>query len=222
MDNRKIYKNRFSDEKALEYKNAIWRILCRHFLQKYIHKDSLIVDIAAGYCEFINNIESKEKIAFDLNIDLKQFANKNVLAINSSFFEMKKYLQGKRADVIFASNVLEHLDNKEQVIQSIKICSDNLKNGGHLLILQPNIKYVKGAYWDFIDHKVALTDKALIEAAAMHKFKLKVNYPKFLPYKTKSKTPQFPWLVWLYLKMMPISGFLFGQQSFLVFEKVDE
>jgi len=222
MDNQKIYKNRFSDKKALEDKNTIWRILCRCFFQNFVTKESLIVDIAAGYCEFINNIESKVKIAFDLNTDLKQFANENVLAINSSFFEMQKYLRGQKADVIFVSNVLEHLDNKEQVIQSIKICFDNLKKGGCLLILQPNIKYVKGAYWDFIDHKVALTDKALIEAAVMYNFKLKVNYPKFLPYTTKSKIPQFPWLVWLYLKLMPISGFLFGQQSFLVFEKVDD
>jgi len=222
MDNQRIYNNRFADKKALEDKNKTWRILCKYFFQEYIHKDSLIIDIAAGYCEFINNIESKEKIAFDLNPDLKQFANEDVLAVNSSFFEVKNYLQGKKADVIFESNVLEHLDSKEQVIQSIEFRSDNLKNGGRLLILQPNIKYVQGAYWDFIDHKVALTEKALIEVATMCNLKLKVNYPKFLPYTTKSKIPQYPWLVWLYLKLMPISGFFLGQQSFLVFEKFDE
>jgi len=222
MDNQRIYNNRFADKKALEDKNKIWQILCKYFFQKYIPKDSLLIDIAAGYCEFINNIESKEKIAFDLNPDLKQFANEDVLAVNNSFFELNNYLQGKKADVFFASNVLEHLESKEQVIESIKICSDNLKKGGHLLILQPNIKYVKGAYWDFIDHKVALTDKSLIEAAVMCNLKLRVNYPRFLPYTTKSKFPQYPWFVWLYLKLMPISGFFLGQQSFLVFEKFDE
>jgi len=36
-------------------------------------------------------------------------------------------LIGKKANIIFASNVLEHLDSKEQVISAIKKCAENLK-----------------------------------------------------------------------------------------------
>ena len=42
---------------------------------------------------------------------------------------------------------------------------------------------------------------------------------RFLPYTTKSKLPQEPWLVWLYLKLMPFSGFFFGKQSLIILEK---
>ncbi len=28
-----------------------------------------------------------------------------------------------------------------------------------MLVLQPNIRYVGGAYWDFLDHHLPLTDR---------------------------------------------------------------
>ena len=103
----------------------------------------MIVLNLKGYTAFLSIYTlfdcTPEKIAFDLNPDLKQFANKDVLTVSGSFFELKNCLKGEKADVIFASNVMEHLDSKEQVIQAIKTFYDNLKNGGRLLILQPNI-----------------------------------------------------------------------------------
>jgi hypothetical protein len=209
----------------------LWQILCKYFFQRFIPKENIVVDIAAGYCEFINNIEANEKIAFDLNPDTVKFADKEIRVINDSFFNMEKYLQGRKADIIFASNVLEHLDSKEQVVSAIKICAENLKSprqslkyinrgGGKLLILQPNIKYTGAAYWDFIDHKVALTEQALIEAGEMCGLKVGYCLRKFLPYTTKSSIPQHPLLVRLFLKFLPVSGFFMGQQSFLVLEKV--
>ena len=33
-----------------------------------------------------------------------------------------------------------------------------------MIVLQPNVRLVGGAYWDFIDHQVALTEKSLVEA----------------------------------------------------------
>jgi hypothetical protein len=88
--------------------------------------------------------------------------------------------------------------------------------------LQPNIRYTGAAYWDFIDHKIALTDRALIEAGEMCGLKVVRCIRKFLPYTTKSKFPQHPFLIWLYLKLMPVSGFFMGQQSFLILEKTDD
>lgn len=97
----------------------------------------------------------------------------------------------------------------------------NLNGGGKLLILQPDIKYTGNAYWDFIDHKVALTGQALIEAGEICGLKVIYHWRKFLPYTTKSKIPQHPFFVWLYLKCMPVSSFFMGQQTFLILEKID-
>ena len=51
-----LYKQRFN-KNELHRKNAIWKILCKNFFQKYISKNSSVLDIGAGYCEFINNIQ---------------------------------------------------------------------------------------------------------------------------------------------------------------------
>jgi SAM-dependent methyltransferase len=176
-----------------------------------------VIDIAAGNCEFINNIEAREKIAFDINPDTSVYADRNVRVINDVFFNMNNHI-GKKCDIIFASNILEHLDNKEQVISSIKACYEQLVSGGKLLILQPNIKYVKGAYWDFIDHKVPLTDVALIEAGKLFGFTVSHCISRFLPYTTQSRFPMHPLLVFWYLKM-PLAWFFLDKQSFLVLEK---
>jgi SAM-dependent methyltransferase len=175
------------------------------------------MDIAAGNCEFINHIVAREKIAFDINPDTALYAGADVRVINDVFFNIKNYLHTK-CDIIFASNIFEHLDNKEQVVSAIKLCHEYLVPGGKLLILQPNIKYVQGAYWDFIDHKVPLTDLSLIEAGRLCRFTVSSVLPRFLPYTTQSRIPQHPALVFLYLKL-PVAWFLLGKQSFLVLEK---
>lgn len=220
MELKELYNNRFKYED--KKRNAIWRVLCNSFFQKFISEKDVVIDIAAGRCEFINNIKASEKYAFDLNPDVINYAQKNVNAVNASCFELKERFRGKKADTIFVSNFFEHLDTKEDVIKVLHICSDILAENGQIIILQPNIKYVKGAYWDFIDHKLALTDLALIEAGQIYGLKVKKLIKRFLPYTTKSKLPQTSWIVWLYLKLLPFSGVLGGgAQSLIILEKTD-
>ena len=87
------------------------------------------MDIAAGNCEFINNIEAKEKIAVDVNPDIYIYAKKDIFIINDSIFRLNKFME-KSCDIIFASNVFEHLDSKEDVISAINICYQYLTTGG--------------------------------------------------------------------------------------------
>ena len=80
MDGRELaelYKIRFTEEQ-LPRKNAIWQVICKHFLQKLISPTSTVVDIACGYGEFINNIIAKRKIAVDLNPDTRKFLNSDI------------------------------------------------------------------------------------------------------------------------------------------------
>lgn len=213
-----LYEVRFSGEKEKRRKNAVWKTLCEHFFQKYISSDSCIIDIAAGYCEFLNHIKAKKKIAYDLNPLTQKHANPDISVHIESFLDiMPKSLM---VDVVFVSNVFEHLNSKTDIIKSFELFRQILRPSGKLLILQPNIRYTKASYWDFIDHNLPLTDVALIEAAEMIGFRLLKNIPKFLPYTTKSRLLQHPFLVYAYIKLMPLSGWLFGQQSFLVFENM--
>lgn len=215
-----LYNARFQGSKELEIKNRIWDTLCRNFFQKYIPQDSVVADIASGYCEFINNIKAKEKFAIDLNPDVKNFANSDINIINDSVTNIKKALPQDYIDVFFISNFLEHLDSKEAISTLITDIRDIIKEKGKIIILQPNVKYVRGGrYWDFFDHKIPLTENALLELAEMNQLKVIKCIPKFLPYTTKSSMPKSPRIIWLYLKLMPLSSTIFGEQSFLVFEK---
>ena len=220
MELQELYNNRFKNEG--KKRNDIWRVLCSSFFQKLIPENHIVLDIAAGRCEFINNINASKKYAFDLNPAVLDYADSDVNAFNASCFDIADKLHGKNADTIFISNFFEHLDKKEDIIKVLHMCYDILSKDGQIIILQPNIKYVREAYWDFIDHKLALTDSALIEAGEISGLKVKKLIRKFLPYTTKSKLPQAPWIVWLYLKLMPFSGnFGGGAQSLIILEKKD-
>lgn len=222
-----IYRHRFENKKQLMQKNKLWQVLVKYFFQKWVSNDDYVVDIAAGNCEFINHVRARRKVAFDLNSDVLNNVAEEVEAINASLCDRLELFEKEKADVVFASNIFEHLSDKEEFMKMMKCCAEILThstvNGrgqaGKLLVLQPNIKYVKERYWDFVDHQLPLTDKTIIEGAELCGFRLVKNISKFLPYTTKSLFPQWSVLVWLYLKLMPLSGWLFGAQSFIVLEK---
>ena len=43
----KIYENRFSREEVMA-KRKLWEILVREFLQHYVHRDAVVVDLGGG------------------------------------------------------------------------------------------------------------------------------------------------------------------------------
>ena len=116
------------------------------------------------------------------------------------------------------SNFLEHLPNKQIVLNTLKEAKRILRKGGRLIILQPNVKLIPGAYWDFFDHHTPLTDNSLVEAVTMLGMTPSHVVTRFLPYTTKSLIPQAPWLVRLYLKV-PLAWWLLGKQSLVIARK---
>ena len=192
-----IYKYRF--KKGLEGKNKVWRILCNSYFQKFINpqKDT-VLDVAAGYGEFLNNINAKRKIAVDLNQDIKKYVKDDVEVIISDCKNIEK-LPDHSVDKIFVSNFLEHLNNTDEIITVLKECHRLLKNSGYIMILQPNIYYLGEKYWFFIDHKVPITHRSLAEALELSGFRIKLLKKKFLPYSTKSHFPRNSLIIKTYL-----------------------
>jgi predicted SAM-dependent methyltransferase len=70
-------------------------------------------------------------------------------------------------DVVFTSNFLEHLPDKVHVERTLAQAWRCLKDDGFIICLGPNIKYVPGAYWDFWDHFIPLTELSLSEVLKM-------------------------------------------------------
>lgn len=124
-----------------------------------------------------------------------------------------------KVDVIFISNFFEHVREKKDILKILKACESVLNPKGKILILQPNIKYLYREYWDFFDHYTPLSDQSMVEAINMVQG-LKVNHviKKFFPYTTKSRLPQWRWLIKLYCHL-PLAWKLFGKQMFIVATK---
>jgi len=213
----KLYRARF-DPEEINKKNRLWRIICTEFLQRFIPEESIVLDIGAGYCEFINNIKARGKYAVDLNEDTRAFANPDVEVFTCSASHIDG-LADNSVDVVFVSNFLEHLKSKQEVLEVLLEIHRVCRLGGHVLILQPNIRYVNQQYWDFFDHHIPLSDKSLAEALKVTGFEIDKIYPRFLPYTTKSALPQYDLLVKLYLGL-PFVWRLLGKQTFVVGRKV--
>lgn len=216
MQLEKLYRHRF-EESELPAKLAIWRILCDDFFARYVRPTDVVVDIGAGYCEFINNIRAGRKIAVDLNPRVREFAHQGVQVINESCTALAS-LPDASADVVFMSNFLEHLPSKQMVFETLAEARRLLRPGGRLMILQPNVRLLPGAYWDFFDHHTPLTERSLVEALTLLDMDIQRVIARFLPYTTKSALPQSPALVRLYLRL-PWAWWLLGKQSFVLAAK---
>lgn len=209
----RLYALRFSEEEKRR-RERIWKVLCREFFQRYIKPTDTVLDIGAGYGEFINNIVCARRVAVDLNEETLSHAAPGVEAILSPSTDLGSLADGT-VDVAFASNFFEHLSRKEEVLATLAEIRRVLRSGGRVLILQPNIRYVGGAYWDFFDHHLPLTERSLVEALELVGLRPVEVRPRFLPFTTKSALPQHPFLVWLYLRV-PIAQRLLGRQSWIV------
>ena len=121
-------------------------------------------------------------------------------------------------DVVFTSNFFEHLYTKRDLRDTLRQALRCLRPGGRIIALGPNIRYVGGAYWDFYDHYIELTELSLGEAMTETGFTLEQQIPRFLPY-TMSRGSEPPiWTLSLYLKLK-FAWPLFGKQFLVVARK---
>ena len=82
----------------------------------------------------------------------------------------------------------------------------------------PNIGLLNGVYWDFYDHHVALTEKALGEALQTCGFRVIRENKAFLPY-TMSEGFQPPPILMQWYLAMPFAWRFIGKQFLVVAEK---
>lgn len=211
-----LYKIRFA-KVELPRKNAIWKVICNDYLQRFVRSTDTVVDIACGYGEFLNNIHASRKIAVDLNPDAQEFLGVDVEFNQCMATELSSVIR-EGADVVFTSNFLEHLPDKKILDEFIDQVRGALKPGGKYIILGPNLRYLPGEYWDFYDHHLGLTHLSLSEALQLKRFEIDVCIDRFLPYTTQGALPTHPLLVKAYLKV-PFAWRLFGKQFLIVARK---
>lgn len=209
-----LYAARFSDDDR-SAKRRLWRVLVESFFQRYVAADACVVDLGAGSCELINAIRARRRIAIDANPDLARFAAPGIEAHVRPLGQLLDVVAPGSVDVAFASNVFEHLRSPEALLEVLRTVRAALTTRGLLVIVQPNVRLTGGAFWDFFDHTLPLTEKGMAEALTLAGFRVVESRARFLPYTTKSRLPQVPALVRLYLALLP-AQWLLGKQMLIV------
>jgi SAM-dependent methyltransferase len=207
-----IYRARFGERS--EERTALWQTLTESYFQRFVGPDDTVLDLAAGYCEFINAIECGRKVAVDLNPTVATMAAADVVVHHGRSDDLPAELEGS-VDVVWVSNFFEHLPDSGALLATLAEVRRVLRPGGRLLVLQPNIRLTKEAYWDFVDHSLPITERSLAEALRLTGFEIDLMKVRFLPYTTESRLPISPGLIRLYLRMPP-AQWLLGKQTFVV------
>jgi SAM-dependent methyltransferase len=209
-----IYAGRFTTSE-LERKGEIWNVLVTSFFQKYVPVTGTVVDLGAGNGEFINSIQARRRIAVDLNPQTMDYLALGVEFVEASSSDLT-ILEGNSIDTVFTSNFFEHLPSAESLVETLKECHRYLKNDGTIVIMVPNIKFVKEDFWDYLDHSLPLSHRSMIEALSLAGFTAIEVFPQFLPYTVKHKRVHPP-LIFLrfYLRNRWLWR-LFGKQMLVV------
>jgi SAM-dependent methyltransferase len=213
----RLYSARFHDAER-QSKARLWRVICEAFFSKYVPGDGCVVDLGAGYCDFVNNVRAKRRIAVDLNPDTIRFAGPGVEVHRLPLERLSEVVEQGTVDLAFASNVFEHLRGPDALLTVLANVRSVLRPGGRIMIMQPNVRLVGGAFWDFFDHTLPLSERGMTEALEVAGFRVVECRARFLPYTTKSRLPQWAFLVRLYLQFRP-AQFLLGKQMLVVAER---
>lgn len=210
-----IYAQRFNAHIA--YRNKVWKVLTSNYFRRYIDIGAAVLDLGCGYGEFINNVACRQKFAMDLNPVSGQH-----LAPGVHFYEQdcsrRWAIPDGTLDVVFSSNFFEHLPSKDALRDTLAEAWRCLQKGGRILLVGPNIRFVGGAYWDFWDHHLALTELSIAEALQIQGFHLEEVIDRFLPYTMVNRRYAPIILIWLYLRI-PIAWRIFGKQFLVVAQK---
>jgi len=213
----RLYQHRFPED-ILARRAAVWAVLCKFWFSRYLPEDGRVIEVAAGYCEFINNIRASEKVAIDINPETIKHAASGVTVYQVAAERIGEVVPSEYFDAAFMSNFLEHCHSRNQILEIFHAVASILKPAGRFLILGPNFRYCYKEYFDFFDHRLPLTEKAVVEALQIAGFKIEVVEPRTLPFTFKSNLPSSPWLVRLYCRFRFLWP-LFGAQFFIVAQK---
>jgi SAM-dependent methyltransferase len=175
---------------------GIWREIARYVLRDAPGAAS-VLELGAGYCDFINHVPAQTRIAFDLNPEMAAFAGPGV-AFRAGDCRGLPGVGDGSMDAVFASNFLEHFTVAE-VVALLGDIRRVLRPAGRLLLLGPNYRRQPAHYWDDPTHKTALDDRNLPPLLARHGFRVLRMDPGLLPFSMSSRLPKLPLLVRFYL-----------------------
>jgi len=183
----------------------VWQHLTA-YLTRWIAPDARVLELGAGWCDFANQVAAAEVVALDADATVESAARPGVTAVVGDCTDLSQFPDG-RFDVVFASNLVEHLD-RDAVDRLVDESHRVLAAGGRLILLQPNFRLAPGRYFDDYTHVSIWTDQSLGDFLRSRGWQLEAVFPRFLPLTLKSRGAGLTFLVPWYLRspVKPLAG----------------
>lgn len=184
---------------------AVWRHLVR-YLARWIPADADVLELGAGYCDFSNAVAARSRVAMDLRDEFAAHAAAGVRTEVGDCRDLSRFADGS-FDVVFASNLLEHLDlagNETLLAHARRV----LRERGRLVLVQPNYRLNPHEYFDDYTHVTAFSDRSLPDLLRANGFVVDHVEARFLPFSMKSRLSFGHVLVPWYLRLpyRPFAG----------------
>jgi|LakMenEpi03Aug12_release.lakeMendotaPanAssembly.Ray.scaffolds.fasta_scaffold659314_2 SAM-dependent methyltransferase len=194
-----MYENYFNTRFSSDIRRRkSWKYLTR-YLQRYISDSDTVLELAPGYCFFINEVKAKKKFAIDIEPKVLEYASSEVEARIGNACDLQHFQDGS-IDVVFASNFFEHL-NWSELDVTISEIKRVLSNHGRLIIMQPNFALSYKTYFDDFTHRTIFTDKSLVDWLLSSDLSITRVTRRFLPMTLKSKMGYLHLLLPIYLRL---------------------
>jgi hypothetical protein len=180
-------------------RQVLWKTLCGHYFQRLIKPDDCVLELGAGYGDFINNIRCRRRIAMDLWPGMLEHVQPGVEGHVGPATDLAA-IEESSVDFVFASNLFEHLAQSE-FAKTLTALRAKMKAGATLNILQPNYRFAYREYFDDYTHVSVYSDRSLADFLEVNGFPVTDVHPRFLPLTIKSRLPVSSTLIRLYLAL---------------------
>lgn len=178
-------------------RGAVWRALWRYFFRHRVPADACVLDLGAGYGDFINSVTARRRIAVDSWKGLADHVAPGVEAHIGTVTDLSG-IAADTVDFAFASNLFEHLP-QPALIEVLGEIARTLSARGTLTLLQPNYRYAYREYFDDYTHVSVFSHISLADFLAAHGWEVIEVRPRFLPLTVKSRLPVWAPLIGAYL-----------------------
>jgi SAM-dependent methyltransferase len=188
-------------------RRVVWAAVARH-LASYVPPEAAVLELGAGYCDWINNVRAARRVAVDIWPEMPSFAAAGVQPLVLDISAGLGSLGDSTFDVVLASNVLEHFSPDESASVAHGVAT-LLRAGGRFVVVQPNFRYAWRRYFDDYTHRSIFTDVSLPAMLRAQGFRILEVRPKFLPYSMQgARVPIAGALVSAYLRspFKPMAG----------------
>jgi SAM-dependent methyltransferase len=184
---------------------VVWGHICK-YLARWIGPGDDVLELGAGWCDFANAVTAGTVTAMDLDAVVVRSARTGVAAVVGDCTDLSRFADAS-FDVVFASNLLEHLERAD-TLRLLGEAHRVLRPGGRLLLVQPNFRLNPNEYFDDYTHVAIFTDRSLRDLLLAQGWAVEHVAARFLPLTMKSRGSRLTFLVPWYLRspIKPLAG----------------